>query len=86
MPEEVVAVGIEPRAGKRAGEDVEDVVDGGVELIGVGQGARIGLAGRWLVAVKFECFDDAGGRGALVAGFVSVGVGGRVGHGVSSLK
>ena len=44
--------------------------DGAVEPVGVGQGARIGLACGWLVAVKLQFLDDAGGGGAVVSGLV----------------
>ena len=61
-PEQIVEVGLKARVLKHARNDVEDIGDGRLAQVSAGKGARVGLAGGWLVAVKLQLVEHARGR------------------------
>src|SRR5208337_3029976 len=86
-PEKIGEVGFEAGVLESPGKDVEQVRDGAFEPAGVRQRTRVGFACGWLVAVKLQILDNAGGCRAVMSGFVKIGVDVvKSRHGLSSLS
>ncbi|BBU59678.1 hypothetical protein KU6B_59430 (plasmid) [Mameliella alba] len=65
-PEHLFEIVFQLAAGEEADSGVEKRRHGKLDLVGLGQGAMIGLAGPGRCAVKREVVEDSGGHAGLL--------------------
>ena len=73
-------IGLEAGIGERASEGVEDVVEGVIDLFGIGKRARVGFVAAAAVAIELQFFEHLVGRRRGVGGF-EIGFVVKVRHG-----